>query len=109
MFALSHAVLAQGHSDRYNVSVFSNFQELKPEKGFANITDTRQKIQTQFPGWYIETDKWTGGFKDINGAPKTISGATLVICSRHCMIRKNGAGDLYKGEACVQSPFLHYL
>ena len=30
-----------------------------------------------------------------------ISGASLVICSRHCMIRRNGAGDLYKGEACV--------
>ena len=32
-----------------------------------------------------------------------ISGASLVICSRHCLIRKNGAGDLYLGEACVHS------
>src|ERR1700679_4331751 len=34
-----------------------------------------------------------------------VSGTSLVICSRHCMIRKNGAGDLTKGEACVHSSF----
>ena len=27
-----------------------------------------------------------------------VSGAVVVICSRHCMIRRNGAGDLQKGE-----------
>ena len=27
-----------------------------------------------------------------------VSGAILVICSRHCLIHKNGAGDLKKGE-----------
>ena len=30
-----------------------------------------------------------------------ISGAVVVICSRHCLIRRNGAGDLQKGEKCV--------
>ena len=30
-----------------------------------------------------------------------VSGTTLVICSRHCMIRKHGAGDLQLGEKCV--------
>jgi hypothetical protein len=27
-----------------------------------------------------------------------ISGAGLVLCSRHMLIRKNGVGDLQKGE-----------
>jgi hypothetical protein len=27
-----------------------------------------------------------------------VSGTALAICSRHCMIRKNGAGDLQLGE-----------
>jgi len=30
-----------------------------------------------------------------------VSGVALVICSRHCMIRKNGAGDLQLGEKYV--------
>ena len=30
-----------------------------------------------------------------------VSGTVLVICSRHCMIRKNGAGDLQLGEKYV--------
>ena len=28
----------------------------------------------------------------------SVSGTGLVICPRHGMIRKNGAGDLQKGE-----------
>jgi hypothetical protein len=34
-----------------------------------------------------------------------VSGVVAVICSRHCMIRKNGAGDLQKGEKYVISGF----
>jgi Kyakuja-Dileera-Zisupton transposase len=30
-----------------------------------------------------------------------VSGAVVVICSRHCLIRRNGAGDLAKGEKYV--------
>lgn len=30
-----------------------------------------------------------------------VSGAVLVICSRHCLIRPNGASDLQKGEKYV--------
>ena len=30
-----------------------------------------------------------------------VSGTVAVICSRHCLIRKNGAGDLQKGEKYV--------
>jgi hypothetical protein len=34
-----------------------------------------------------------------------VSGAVVVICSRHCMIRRNGAGDLQLGEKYVLSDF----
>jgi hypothetical protein len=27
-----------------------------------------------------------------------VSGAVVVICSRHCLVRRNGAGDLQLGE-----------
>ena len=30
-----------------------------------------------------------------------VSGTVAVICSQHCLIRKNGAGDLQKGEKYV--------
>jgi len=32
-----------------------------------------------------------------------VSGAVVVICSRHCLIRRNGAGDLQLGEKYVLS------
>lgn len=31
----------------------------------------------------------------------SVTGVVAVICSRHCLIRKNGAGDLQKGEKSV--------
>ena len=30
------------------------------------------------------------------------SGAGAVICARHGLVRKNGMGDLQKGERCVK-------
>ena len=38
-----------------------------------------------------------------------VSGTLLVICSRHCMIRKNGAGDLQLSEKYVLSMLLSAL
>ncbi|KAF9554491.1 hypothetical protein CPC08DRAFT_737663 [Agrocybe pediades] len=35
-----------------------------------------------------------------------VSGATLVICSRHCLVRRNGAGDLQKGEKYCNVDFV---
>lgn len=31
----------------------------------------------------------------------SVSGTGLVICARHALVRKNGVGDLQKGERCV--------
>ncbi|KIJ89696.1 hypothetical protein K443DRAFT_54069, partial [Laccaria amethystina LaAM-08-1] len=35
-----------------------------------------------------------------------VSGAVAVICSRHCLIRRNGAGDLQKGEKYCSVDFI---
>ncbi|PPQ81721.1 hypothetical protein CVT24_003406, partial [Panaeolus cyanescens] len=36
----------------------------------------------------------------------SVSGVGLVICSRHCLIRRNGAGDLQKGEKYSNMDFI---
>lgn len=35
-----------------------------------------------------------------------VSGAGLVLCSRHLLVRKNGVGDLQKGERYVWTQFV---
>lgn len=66
----------QHYANNYGVSVFSNSHTLRPSKR-ADI-GLNTKLQGQFPGWYITTDPWTGGFKDLNGKPFAVSGTTLL-------------------------------
>lgn len=61
--------------NRYGVSVFTNSHNLHPEKRVD--IGMYAKLAAQFPKWYIATDRWTGGFKDLNGAPVTVPGKTL--------------------------------
>lgn len=93
LFALSQSLYAQDHADKYNVSVFANYRDIKPEKGAANSSAAVQKIKTSFPGWYVQTDKWTGSIKDITGAPAAVSGATLEDKARYCMDNYLGVND----------------
>ncbi|KAF8993863.1 hypothetical protein BDQ17DRAFT_1392530 [Cyathus striatus] len=43
----------------------------------------------------------------IHSAPgHSVTGTALVICSRHTLIRRNGAGDLQKGERYCNIDFI---
>ncbi len=69
--------------NNYNFSVFTNSNGLHPVKR-ADI-GTWTKLAAKFPSWYIETDQWTGGFKDINGKPIALPGTSLENKARYCM------------------------
>jgi len=73
----------QHTSDKYGVSVFTNSHTLRPEKR-ADI-GVHTKLQARFPGWFITTDPWTGGFKELNGKPMTVSGSTLLEKANNLM------------------------
>jgi hypothetical protein len=66
----------QHTGDLFGVSVFANSHSLQPEKR-ADI-GVRTKLLAQFPTWMIATDPWTGGFKELNGKPFVVSGASLL-------------------------------
>ncbi|MDI9320400.1 MAG: T9SS type A sorting domain-containing protein [Phycisphaerales bacterium] len=69
---------AEGHQktgDKFGVSVFANSHTLHPTKR-ADI-GLAEKLSAQFPKWYISTDRWTGGFKDLTGPGIVVSGDAL--------------------------------
>lgn len=73
----------QHSADLYGFTVFANSHTLRPEKR-ADI-GVHAKLQAKFPTWFITTDPWTGGFKDLNGKPFAVSGATLLDKANHLM------------------------
>jgi len=97
--ALSVTALAQQQAvtaNDYRVSVFANSERLQPLKR-ADI-GVHEKLATQFPGWYIETDKWTGGFKELNGKPMNVSGSSLEIKARNCMDNQLSAAGMKSSD-----------
>lgn len=87
--ALSISTFAQqndGHNhagDKFGVSVFQNSHKLRPLKR-ADI-GVQAKLAAQFPTWMVGTDQWTGGFKELNGAPMAVSGTTLLEKANNLM------------------------
>lgn len=87
--AISVSTFAQQNSqhshtgDKFGVSVFHKSHLLTPisraDKG------THAKLSAQFPSWMIGTDQWTGGFRELNGAPIAVSGATLLEKAKNLM------------------------
>lgn len=86
--AISIGTNAQQHADnhtgdKFGVSVFTNSHFLRPAKR-ADV-GVQAKLAAKFPGWYIATDRWTGGFKDLNGKPIAVGGSTLEEKARNIM------------------------
>lgn len=65
----------QRTGDRFGVSVFTNFRSIQLEQRADK--GVQAKLAAQFPKWYIATDKWTGGFRDLNGPGISVSGKSL--------------------------------
>lgn len=97
--------------NNYNFSVFTNSSSLSPAKR-ADI-GTLSKLAAKFPSWYIETDQWTGGFKDINGKPIALSGTSLEDKARYCManmlnvVGVNSAEWILAGQATNKKGFTY--
>ena len=53
----------QRTGDRFGVSVFANSRSIQLEQRADK--GVQAKLAAQFPKWYIATDKWTGGFRDL--------------------------------------------
>lgn len=73
-------------SDKFSYSVFSNSHTISPIKR-ADI-GTYDKLYAQFPSWMILTDKWTGGFTELNGKPIAVSGKSLLDKAQYLMKSK---------------------
>lgn len=91
-----YAQQLQQTGNRFGVSVFADSRDRQPLQR-ADIA-TAQKLKTSFPGWYIQTDKWTGGFKDLNGRGRTIPGSTLADKALYCMDHELRAAGIQSGD-----------
>ncbi|MGC4058288.1 MAG: hypothetical protein QM743_09250 [Chitinophagaceae bacterium] len=96
--ALSFSGMAQQvqHINQFGVSVFEGSHTLKP----AHRADagTRAKLLAAFPGWYIGTDRWTGGFTELNGPAVSIPGSGLEEKARTAMRSKLSVVGLNEAE-----------
>lgn len=87
--AISVSTFAQQNSqhshtgDKFGVSVFHKSHLLTPISRADIGTDA--KLSAQFPTWMIGTDQWTGGFKELNGKPMNVPGATLLEKAKNLM------------------------
>lgn len=86
--ALSAGVQAQnsgiqGHvHNNYGVSVFSRMPQHPVKRADAGV---QAKLQARFPSWYIGTDEWSGGFRELNGPAITVSGSSYEEKARNVM------------------------
>jgi hypothetical protein len=86
----------QHTGNKYGVTVFANSHNLRPAKR-ADI-GLNTKLAAKFPGWYIATDPWTGGFKDLNGSPIAVSGKTLSEKANNLMMNQLSVAGIKAGE-----------
>ena len=70
--------------------------ETEYQNHIANYIDEAEV--SSYPNIWDSTDLWQINACKWSTAGYAVSGAVLVICSRHCLIHKNRAGDLKKGE-----------
>lgn len=89
--------------NKYGVTVFANSHTLRPEKR-ADI-GVNAKLQTQFPTWFITTDPWTGGFKELNGKPFTVSGSTLLEKANNLMKNQLSVVNINPAEWKLDNQF----
>ena len=66
------------------MSFLCNVKQFKKKPGQINTCDSQHDALVR------ASTRSSAGY--------AVSGVGLVICSRHCLIRKNGAGDLQLGE-----------
>ncbi len=79
----STAIYAQEQKISYNVSVFNSYSSLPASRDA--IEKTRKAVAREFPGWAVVTDKLSGSFTDIHGAPIQLTGATNKDRATACM------------------------
>lgn len=65
----------------YNVTAFAHYQDMPVNQ--AAIKQTLNKVNSQFPGWMVSTDKLSGLFTDINGQPITVPGSNTAEKAAH--------------------------
>ncbi len=95
-FAAPDYSFAQQQKKSYEISAFSNFKSLP-----ANTTAQAKTIKTahsQFPGWTVTTDKLSGIFTDIYGAPVLFSGSNNRERSQVCITTKIKTLGVTKSE-----------
>lgn len=91
----------QHTGNQFGVSVFANSQYLNP----TNRADAgmQAKLSGKFPGWIITTDRWTGGFKDLNGAPIAIAGANPEEKARNLMTNQLSVAGINASEWVLEN------
>src|SRR5690606_18847073 len=70
--------VAQNHhySDNdFNVSVYENYRNIPTSKSI-NKMRMKERVNQEFPSWYVFTDKLTGNFRDIFGDALALQGNT---------------------------------
>lgn len=109
LFGLSAVSLAafaqqdqhQHSGNKFGVSVFTNSHTLHPEKR-ADI-GTYAKLSVHFPGWYIATDRWTGGFTELNGKAFSVAGADFESKARALMTKQLAVAGINSADWVLQN------
>lgn len=67
---------AQDHSHHLDKSAFNGFHNIRPLSRI-DTRSTAQKVNQQFPGMYVSTDKLNGSFTDIFGKAIVVTGSSI--------------------------------
>lgn len=74
---------SQHSGNVYDVSVFADSRNMRP--AYKSTNETIRQLKSVFPGWYIQGDAWTNGFRDLNGPAISIPGSSLEDKAWYCM------------------------
>lgn len=100
LMAATAGVFAQEHhhhAGAYNISVYKNFKDLPVSKRIDQAANKR-KVNTQFPNWYVFSDKLTGKFSDITGQAVSIPGNSVEAKAAYCFNNQLKALGIDGGE-----------
>ncbi len=89
---ITGSATAKDRPRSFELSVYNSYRSLPSNT--ENSRKTAIKVGQQFPGWSVTTDKISGAFTDIFGAPVSISGNTILDKAGNCLTTKVKASDI---------------